>query len=137
MTSSNNVMTSINIWNQNLFYNLTLFSLTSLKKSTSLKIITSLCYEKTSNLKAMKLHTETWFWYLSEGFWVWTRHQNQVYSMFRTKVTNLAILSHFDWPKWPQTAILATQVMLFLLRQQFLILIPASFLLLVLHLVLN
>ena len=55
MTSSNNVMTSINIWNQNLFYNLTLFFLTSLKKSTSLKIITSLCYEKTSNLKAMKL----------------------------------------------------------------------------------
>ena len=59
LTFSNNVMTSINIWNQNVFYNLTLFFLTSLKKSTSLKIITSLCYEKTSNLKAMKLHTET------------------------------------------------------------------------------
>ena len=31
------------------------------------------------------------------------RHQNQVYIMFRTKVTNLGILSHFefDWPNWP------------------------------------
>ena len=51
-----------------------------------------------------------WSQWISHAQNLWDRHQNQVYGMFRTKVTNLAILSHFDWPKWPQTAILATQV---------------------------
>ena len=30
------------------------------------------------------------------------RHQNQVSSMFRTKVRSLAILRYLEWPKWPQ-----------------------------------
>ncbi len=51
-----------------------------------------------------------WSQWISHAQNLWDRHQNQVYGMFRTKVTNLAILSHFDWPKWPQTAILVTQV---------------------------
>ena len=73
LTFSINFMTSISIWNQNLFYNLTLFFLTSLKKSTPLKIITSLCYEKTSNLKAMKLHTETYWTYLRLDFGIYLK----------------------------------------------------------------
>ena len=63
------------------------------------------------------------FWQLRPIWGVWTRpqwishtqkprdrHQNQLSSMFRTKVTDLAILPYFDWPKWPQMAILATRV---------------------------
>ena len=30
--------------------------------------------------------------------------------MFRTKVTNLAFIAYFEWPKLPQMALLATQV---------------------------
>ena len=50
----------------------------------------------------------TWKWsqWTSHAHKPGDRHQNQVFSLFRTIVTNLAILPyfdrHYDWPNWPK-----------------------------------
>ena len=65
-------------------------------------------------ISAIQVNLRFWKWFhrISHAPKPGDRHQNQVSSMVRIQVTNLATLPQLEWPKWPQMAILATQVSL-------------------------